>query len=121
MYSRVKVYRNLHKKCWSVASLQKPNYGIIVGHENTIVLKNCTFKVSEKSRQRVIKEKRKNVHAWVIGHGFEVDLDEVSIDFLKPAYYNPYITDSFIDFETKKKVEHADFVLFTDDLRVYYI
>ena len=62
---KVKVYYNLHKKCYSIVSLEKENYGRVIKHENYVPLTNAQFKVSEKGRQRVLREQKKNVHAYV--------------------------------------------------------
>lgn len=56
------VYWNLHKKCWSVR-----HKGRILFHTHNLMLEDCTFKVSEKGRQRVLKEGKKYVHAGVQG------------------------------------------------------
>ena len=90
-YSKpVKVYRNLHKGCWSI----KQN-GLVKAHSDDIHLYNCEFLVNEKNRLKVIKEKRKNVHAFVKGHiwtGANQNLD-------RRACYNPYFKDCFYVFE----------------------
>ena len=62
MKSKTQVYFNLHKKMLSV----RVN-GKVVAHAPAIVLDNPTFHVSEAGRQRVLKSRRKNVHAWVSG------------------------------------------------------
>lgn len=64
---RVFVYRNLHRKCWSVKAMEGPNKGRVIAHEDYVQLRDATFKVSEAGRQRVLKERRKNVHAGVQG------------------------------------------------------
>lgn len=91
---RVKVYFNLHKKTWSIKDKKT---GIVIGYANWLPMKDCKFKVSEKGRQRVLKEKRKNVHAYVEGtisfetlHKSEVQHGSFT--------YNPYKYDSFVRF-----------------------
>lgn len=64
---RVFVYFNLHKKVWSVKALDGRNKGRVIAHADKVLLRDATFKVSEAGRQRVIREKRKNVHAGVVG------------------------------------------------------
>jgi len=62
-------YWNLHKKCWSLKCLDRGvDYGIVVAHCDAFVMTDCTFKVSEPGRQRVLTSGRKNVHAGVIGY-----------------------------------------------------
>lgn len=65
----VRVYWNLHKKCWSVKSMDPdcPDRGRVIAHASHVVLHGVTFTVSEAGRQRVIKERRKNVHAYAQG------------------------------------------------------
>jgi hypothetical protein len=85
---KVFVYWNLHKKCWSVKDMKT---GLVIKHTSEMVLVDCKFKVSEAGRQRVIREKRKNVHAGVVG--FLTDLLPVRIGL--PVYYNPYKQSTF--------------------------
>ena len=85
---KVQVYFNLHKKCFSVKDKKTR---LVIAHVNSICLENVVFKVSEKGRQRVLSEKRKNVHAVVEGDITGVEgLGEISIT------YNPYKYKSFI-------------------------
>ena len=60
---KVRVYRNLHKKCLSVKQ-----GGIVQCHTDNIVLRDCKFIVSKAGQKRVRDEKRKNVHAYVEGY-----------------------------------------------------
>lgn len=57
-----KVYRNLHRQCYSVQIKGK-----VVGHTNVIELEDVVFKVSQAGRARVIASGHKNVHAFVVG------------------------------------------------------
>jgi L-fucose mutarotase/ribose pyranase (RbsD/FucU family) len=86
---KVFVYKNLHKKCYSVKLLKT---GRVIAHVDEITLWDASFKVSEAGRQRVIKEKRKNVHAGVVGIVANVNI----LCQLKGVTYNPYKFDSFI-------------------------
>ena len=103
---RVFVYRNLHRKCYSVKSLKT---GRVIAHVDSIDLVNVTFKVSEAGRQRVIRERRKNVHAGVVGFIADVSLLGQSTK----VTYNPYKFDSFIKKDTElpmysAKIAHLD-------------
>lgn len=87
---KVFVYFNLHKKLFSIKALDGINKGKVIAHLDNVQLSNVTFKVSAKGRQRVLKEKRKNVHAGVVGYLCTHDL------ILKnKVSYNPYKQDSF--------------------------
>ena len=66
---KVQVYRNLHN---GLISIQDLSTGLVLGHADAIDLKHADFIVREAGRQRVIKEKRKNVHAFVRGEVVDV-------------------------------------------------
>lgn len=89
MGEKVFVYRNLHKKCYSVKSLKT---GRVIAHVDSIDLINVVFRVSEAGRQRVLKERCKNVHAGVVGYIADVSMSCQQTQ----VTYNPYKFDSFI-------------------------
>lgn len=99
---KVKCYFNLHKKVFSVQ-----HNGIVIAHKGSLVLRNATFKVSEAGRQRVLKEKRKNVHAYVIGELEEYFAPEGET---QDVTYNPYLYQTFVDKKTLTAVTKADIV-----------
>ena len=65
---RVKAYYNLHRGGYSVVAADGPDKGLVIAHAEELLLGDVTFAVSEAGRQRVIREKRKNVHAYAIGN-----------------------------------------------------
>jgi len=79
---RVSVYRNLHNGLFSVW-----HQGRVLAHVPEIHLKDVQFRVRESGRQKVLREKRKNVHAFVIG---TVDA-QPSTTAQTPVTYNPYM------------------------------
>lgn len=86
------VYWNLHKALWSVKSRTN---GRVVAHESTLSLADAVLKVSKKGRERVISERRKNVHAGVVGK-VRAALTGDSRKDLQRIRYNPYEVDSFV-------------------------
>jgi len=100
----VKVYRNLHKKCFSVVSIET---GRVIMHTSSICLKDVKFKVSKAGRERVLKSKQKNVHAFVYGHIID---DIGKEEGLVPVSYNPYLKDSFYIISTNETISEAKFV-----------
>lgn len=67
---KVKLYRNLSvrdKRAWSLVALEGPRKGRVIKVVGGAVLKDAKFVVGEAGRQRVIREKRKNVHAFITG------------------------------------------------------
>ena len=59
---KVRVHWHFHKKLFSVTYK-----GRVVGHFDQVILDEPVFRVSEAGRKRVLREKRKNVHAFVYG------------------------------------------------------
>ena len=111
---RVFVYFNLHKKCFSIKALEGDRKGRVVAHSTTVLLEGCKFKVSEAGRQRVLREKRKNVHAGVTGTWINADRVESCYEFLsmvgRLVTYNPYKYDSFVIKATEQPIKVADVV-----------
>lgn len=64
------------------------------------MLTGAKFIVSEAGRQRVLKEKRKNVHAFVIGELVDDDgafgQDADGKDLPVRVTYNPYVAGTFM-------------------------
>jgi hypothetical protein len=108
---RVFVYFNLHRKCLSVKALEGERKGRVIAHADMVVLHDVTFKVSEAGRQRVIREKRKNVHAGVVGEMYMMDGDMRVLEILEKLYsplkYNPYKYDSFVHAVNETPVHNA--------------
>jgi hypothetical protein len=85
------VYRNLHKKCLSVRQL-----GIVKCHTDSIVLHDATFVVNPAGREKVRRERKKNVHAYVKGTVIDARDTDVLLPFpWDEVYYNPYKCDNF--------------------------
>lgn len=96
---KVFVYYNLHKHCWSVKALAGENKGRVIHHAAVVTLRDVVGKVSEAGRQRVLKEKKKNVHAGIVGTLVSVDipppLEMMNIP-MRELTYNPYKYRSFV-------------------------
>lgn len=88
------VYRNLHKKCWSV---KDKSVNRVMAHVKFMRVDDCVFRVSQSGRDRVLKTRCKNVHAGIHGslsmmgrHEFPL-IDPIRIS------YNPYKCGCFVD------------------------
>jgi hypothetical protein len=68
------VYWNLKRDCYSVRFKGK-----VIGHYTSLVAANVRFKVSERGRQRVLAEQRKNVHAFVVADTIYPELDPLNV------------------------------------------
>ena len=86
---RVRVYYNLHKKCFSV---QDYKTGLVTKHTNKLNLSNAMFVVRKSGNERVKSEGRKNVHAFV--NGIVNDKSSDTKNWYE-VRYNPYEMDYF--------------------------
>ena len=87
----IRVYFNLHKHLFSVQEKVNGSWKV-TRHVDSIFIRDALFKVSEKGRQRVLREKRKNVHAYITGEEYKGDLSYGG----QEVYYNPCKTTGFI-------------------------
>jgi hypothetical protein len=104
---KVMVHYNLHKQTFSVTYQNK-----VIIHADFVKLKNVEFRVREGGKEKVRKEKSKNVHAFLIGtltdyctHPCKDLPKESSKDVVT---YDPYKYDSFIYKTTKEPIYNAD-------------
>ena len=108
-HNRVQIYRNLHN---GLLSVRDKNTKRVLCHAHGILLKDVTFTVSQNGRERVLRERRKNVHAWVEGEilmmqaraykdrpvpEIEYNPEGLTLDLTRDFTYNPYNNDSFVD------------------------
>ena len=108
----VEVYRNLHKNVWSVRDKRT---GRVIDHQERVVIRNARFVVQPAGRAKVLREQRKNVHAFARGllvpeqgyySDFLVDAEEYAdADSLM---YNPYKMDTFKTVGTGKPVHESE-------------
>lgn len=118
------VYWNLHKLTFSIMQNQK-----VVGHSNQLYLSDVEFRVREGGRQKVLKDRVKNVHAFVVGRIFfcpEADsypmndpIDEEKLGmWTHRVSYNPYLDSHFVAKKLgeigMKPVSHASMVGLTN-------
>jgi hypothetical protein len=114
-----RVYRNLHRGNFSIQSYIKEKGGYrVTDRASTVILEACAFRIYESGRQKVIKEKRKNVHAYVEPMSYRHVAGDVDVSNLREIYYNPYEFDSFVYKDTLKKVDKISRVL-TYDNKLY--
>jgi hypothetical protein len=93
---------------------------LVSGVADIVILENPSFKISEASRQRVIREQSKNVHAYV--RGTFVDAWEgvfKPFPSFKVITYNPYLAGYF--FYRDSEGEDVLREVFQEDLLRYAI
>ena len=88
---RIRAYYNLHRKCFSV---QDYKTGLVIEHTDKLFVTNAMFVVRKSGNERVKKEGKKNVHAFVNGirHDKPIDTNHCNNYEVK---YNPYTMDFF--------------------------
>ena len=89
---KVRVYWNLHKKCWSI---QDAKSGLVIDHRYDVTLEQAKFVVRKGGQKRVREEGKKNVHAFAVGYiAQEQDID--SSAYHHKVSYNTYKNDFFM-------------------------
>ena len=122
MNQKVEVYRNLHKKCWSVRNNAT---GHVLWHCNEVMLKDVDLVVRPAGRAKALQEKRKNVHAFAKGEilytsvGNNLKIYDSYMENFKQILYDPYQYESFVYAESKEPIFKADMVHLTNKGEVY--
>lgn len=104
---KVMVYYNLHKHTFSVQY-----QGKVVLYADYVKLSNVEFRVREGGKDKVRKEMRKNVHAFVIGTLMEYctypceNMPQETNDNV--ITYNPYKYDSFVKKDSEEPIYNAN-------------
>jgi len=79
---KVDVYRCLNRSGFVFSIRQN---GLVIAHTENVTIENVTFIINLAGKNKVIKDKQKNVHAFL--RGFVSNLDTSLTTILK---YNPY-------------------------------
>lgn len=106
---RVKVYRNLHKECYSIQAR-----GLVVAHADNVTLMSVNFVVQPAGRQRVLDTKKKNVHAFAVGDRLFSNKDGVYDSSFTKIRYNPYMRDYFF-IDGYRKVVGCEMLVLTPE------
>lgn len=114
----VMIYKNLTNGLWSVKQ-----GGFVVGHCSEFLMRSTGFRVVESTRRRVVAEKKKYVHAYIIGFLFQ-DFNNIilSSHFMDGEIkYNPYRRGCFyskdvLGNETDLDMEHVSLVYGSDKI-----
>jgi len=103
---KVAVYWNLHKHIFSIQSRETGDYGKVIAHKNSVVVAQPKFVVRQAGREKVIEDKKKNVHAFVVG----TLLEEYILTSSRPRLlsYNPYRNTTFVMADTGEGIITAE-------------
>lgn len=109
---KVEVYFNLHKKLFSVRDCKT---GRVFAHSKYVTLRNPKFVVRQAGRNKVLQERKKNVHAFVRGELedlFNTGLDDLveCVTQGKAVTYNPYKYASFVYADSQQPIHSAKMV-----------
>ena len=105
MTAKYYIYRNLHTGGFSVKYR-----GLVIDRGFSFTAENITFKVNELGRQKVIAQRHKDVHAYVVADKYNFN-ETVDVDNLEEVTYNPYKFPYFLS--SGKKIENAKKVAFS--------
>ncbi len=114
----VRIAYHAVKKCFSIRHLKTRK---VIGYTNRIVLRDVSFIVSQAGRNRVLRDREKHVHAFMIGT-YEPNIQQLSRKkhgINSEAYYNPYTTLMFINRNTNESLTCADLAI-CEERRVFY-
>lgn len=118
--TKIKAYFNIHKNLFSFVAMEGEYRGRVVGHSSNLILSDVEFKVSKAGNRRVLLERHKNVHAFVVGSlcGAESadKLPEIEKNIVKKRLgdfvtYNPRKADYFYSMATGKRIDTAKAVM----------
>jgi hypothetical protein len=114
MRPEFKIYRNLHKDCFSVMKWNPEKKGYrLHSHEKNLIAFQVEFKVSQSGRNSVLKNKQKNVHAFVCCQNY--------ITFAPPIVlgdevcYDPYKVDSFRIKNSNETIDGTSSLIMTNN------
>ena len=115
---RVEVYWNLHKKCWSI----RHAHGKLIAdrpHRSYLEMEDVTWVVQQGGRERVLREGKKNVHAFARGtlietKGFSHHKRQ-GRGRAVAVTYNPYKHSTFINVDEACPLRKSQVGLFTRD------
>lgn len=118
---KVFVYWNLHRGMWSVKALEGPDKGRVIHRLPEVLLYEAEGKVSEAGRQRVLRERKKNVHAGIVGRLRSADRSITFHieDIGDRITYNPYKYDSFVHAVDGSKFEGSAYAALCSDRSVF--
>ena len=114
----VRVFRNWKHDCYSIMQ-----HGKLLASAKQVRLADVEFRVRESGRKRMLRNQRKNVHAFASGELLDYVHPDESRNLEKligrGVFYNPYEFSTFVDNETQSPVESANVAHFDEDGVIY--
>lgn len=106
-----RIYRNLQTGTMSIQQKVDKSW-LVVGHLTNAAIEYPKFHISQAGKARVIRDKRKNVHAWAEGRLVGISADSSN---LQEVYYCPYNTDQFLWKNTREPIESTSLLVVIDN------
>ena len=121
MAAKYYIYRNLNKGGFSVK-----HRGLVIANMHRFTADDVEFRVSEASRKRAVRQGQRNVHAYMVSERMPIGLhwkDEtvekhVDENDMKPVYYHPLETETFVIAGTSDPVTQAEHIVAANE-KVY--
>lgn len=116
----VRVFKNFKHGCYSI--MQR---GVVKASARQVRLAGVEFRVREAGRQRSLREKRRNVHAFAVGRlvDYVHPSDSRNIEPMvgRGAFYDPRRFPSFVDRETMAPVTAVSAAHFDENGVIYSV
>ena len=117
MAAKYYIYRNLNRGGFSVKYK-----GLVIANIHQFTADDVEFRVSDASRQRAVREQRRNVHAYMVCEREPVGLHWKEETFKKhlkanemvQAYYHPLQTETFVFAGTSTPLIQAEQIVATN-------
>jgi len=98
--------------------------GKVAGHYESAVLRDVEFRVRPGGRARVLRDGRKNVHAFAIAEKWARPVDGLMHPYpgrlgLDEVSYNPYGAGYFFRLSSGEPIHSADIAYLTEEHRVF--
>ena len=111
--SKIRIYRNLNNGTMSIQVKDNKSWKV-VGHVTNAIVRDVRFHIQEGGRQRVIREQRKNVHAW--GEGILIGQFSDSVVAPIALGYDPYTNATFVQRGTKNAIAKCSYLVVRNNL-----
>jgi hypothetical protein len=80
--------------------------GRVIAHKEALTLADAKFVIRKSGQDRVRREGKKNVHAFVVGY-FSLRNGLATYPKAQKVIYNPYKNDTFVFADTQEPIEQA--------------
>lgn len=107
---QIRLYRNLNSHKMSIQTKIFGKGWWVYGYSTNLALRDVNFVVPERSRQRCLREKCRNVHTYAIRVVAEVEGNTPIA-----LAYNPYIARHFFDKESKTAIHKCQTLRVVDN------